>query len=210
MALIEMPLTVFNERPPRSIREFLEEADARIQAWYRTREGRAGGFVPSDFLPVYHALNALVDADLAAGNMFCEWVSGFGVVAMLAAHFEFDAYGIEIDGTLVEAARQLSDEFSLPAQFVQGSFIPAGGEAHVEHIGSGEVSWLTPEVDMAYSELGLTPQDFDVIYAFPWPGEEDVITRLFDDFASVNAILLTYSQLEGIRIRRKVLKRRQR
>lgn len=210
MALIDVSLTVFNERPPRKIVAFLEEAEARIQAWCSSRTVSRTGFVPSDFLTVYHALDAVVDADLAAGNMFCEWDSGFGVVAMLAAHFEFEAYGIEIDAGLVDAARSLSEDFELPAEFIQGSFIPAGGERDAMDACVSELAWLNTDEGEAYPELGLTTRDFDVIYAFPWPGEEQVIARLFDGFASVNAILLTFCQLEGVRVRRKILNRKKR
>lgn len=62
----------------------------------------------------------------AAGPLFCEWGSGFGVVSCLAALLEFDAYDIEVDSTLVRASRRLAPELDLPAEFAQGSFIPAG------------------------------------------------------------------------------------
>ena len=48
------------------------------------------------------------------------------MVTCLAALLEFDAYGIEVDGTLVRASRRFAADFDLPAEFAHGSFIPAG------------------------------------------------------------------------------------
>ena len=101
------------------------------------RQIRISGFVPSDFEPVYQALDAIVEGNLASGDVFCEWGSGFGVVAMLAQLLEFQTYGIEIEDSLVTGARQLAEEFDLPVDFVTGSFVPAGGEHIVDELCSG-------------------------------------------------------------------------
>ena len=206
MPLTDIPLHIRERRLPRDIAEFLTEADDRIKAFVEEREIRITGFVPSDFEPVYHALHAVVEDDLAAGDVFCEWGSGFGVVAMLAATLEFQAYGIEIEDSLVVGSRLLCDDFDLPVDFVTGSFIPGGGEPIVDELCSGTDAWLTGVSDNAYQELGLGPRDFDIIYAFPWPGEEHVIAALFDEFACMGALLLTFDHLEGVRVRRKVVR----
>jgi hypothetical protein len=52
--------------------------------------------------------------------------------------------------------------------------------------------------------LQLDPDDFDIIFAYPWPGEEQVIFDLFADNAAVGALLLTYLGQEGLRLQRKV------
>ena len=57
---------------------------------------------------------------------------------------------------------------------------------------------------------GLTPDDLDVVYAYPWPDEEAVTAELFERYAGTGAILLTYHGGDGIRARRKVDKRRRR
>ena len=207
MPLTDLAVNIREGRIPREIASFVDESDARIQSFIENRNVRITGFVPSDFEPVYFALRAIVEQDLATGDVFCEWGSGFGVVAMLAALLEFDACGIEIEDSLVEGARDLAEDFGLPVDFVTGSFIPEGGESIVERLCSGEDAWLTPTTDDAYLQLGLRVCDFDVIYAFPWPGEEHVIAALFDEFASVGALLLTFGPIEGVRIRRKVVKR---
>ncbi|MEZ6127521.1 MAG: hypothetical protein R3C59_02405 [Planctomycetaceae bacterium] len=207
MALIDVPLHIRERRLPHDVAQFLQEANDRIRQFIEERQIRISGFVPSDFEPVYQALDAIVDNDLACGDVFCEWGSGFGVVAMLAELLEFQCYGIEIEDSLVTGARQLAREFDLTADFVRGSFIPAGGEAIVEQLCANEDAWLTPTTDDAYSQLGLSANDFDVIYAFPWPGEERVIATLFDEFCAVGSLLLTFDHIEGVRARRKVVRR---
>ncbi len=207
MPLIDVPLQIHERRLPGDVAEFLEEANDRIKRFVEERQIRISGFVPSDFEPVFQALDSLVEENLASGDVFCEWGSGFGVVAMLAQLLEFQTYGIEIENSLVVGAQQLADEFDLPVDFVCGSFVPEGGERIVDELCSGTDSWLTGIADDAYSQLGMSPNDFDVIYAFPWPGEENVIAGLFDEFCAVGSLLLTFDHLEGVRVRRKVIRK---
>src|SRR5437667_763604 len=118
---------------PGDVRSFLREADRRIERF--RLNSRIHGFVPSDFERTYGILRALAAADLTAGRLFCEWGSGFGVVACLAAMLDFDACGVEVEGELVDAARKLAEDFSLPVEFVHGSFILPGGEVYLEAAG---------------------------------------------------------------------------
>ena len=90
--------------------------------------------VPCDLVALYHALRSIAEAGLACGDSFCEWGSGLGGVASLAAMLGFDAYGIEIDQDLCRAAQELAGDFSVPVEFVNGSFIPNEAEGLV---GSG-------------------------------------------------------------------------
>ncbi len=209
MPLIDVPLNIRERRLPRDVAEFLKEADTRIQDFIAERKVRISGFVPSDFEPVFHALDAMAENELATGNTFCEWGSGFGVVAMLAALLEFECYGIEIEDSLVGASRKLAEDFDLPVDFVTGSLVPTGGEPIVEQLCSRDNVWLFSNTDDAYDQLGMAPNDFDVIYAFPWPGEEAVIAALFDEYAAVGALLLTFGHIEGVRVRRKVVRVKQ-
>jgi hypothetical protein len=166
---------------------------------------RTPAFVPSDFAGAYGVLAALAESNLAPGTRFCEWGSGYGVVTCLAAMAGFDACGIEIDADLVAAARELAADFDLPAEFVRDSFIPPGGEALADVAGS--FSWLVTDAGSAGDELGLDADDFDVVYAYPWPDEEWVIDGLFRRYAAVGAVLVTYHGGEGFRARRKTAKR---
>jgi hypothetical protein len=51
--------------------------------------------------------------------------------------------------------------------------------------------------------MGLDINDFDMVFAYPWPGEQHVIERLFDRFAADGALLMTYNGTEGVRLFRR-------
>src|SRR5579885_3294362 len=114
MALLDVKLTVADAELPADVRALLREADRRIERFQR--DCHVPGFVPSDFAGAYRVLRALQEADAAPGGLFCEWGSGFGVVACLAALLGYDAHGIEIEGELVDAARELAADFDLPVE----------------------------------------------------------------------------------------------
>jgi hypothetical protein len=61
----------------------LERGGQRIRGYYRRHRGSA--FVPSNFRGAYGILQHPAAQAEAAGTLFCEWGSGFGVVACLAA-----------------------------------------------------------------------------------------------------------------------------
>ncbi|MCH8839803.1 MAG: hypothetical protein IH831_03840 [Planctomycetes bacterium] len=192
---------------PDDVVAFLREADLRVSQFVRNSPIRVTGFVPSDFVTVYHALRAITEANLAPGTSLCEWGSGFGVVASLAAMLEFNAYGIEIERGLVDASRRLADDFGLPVEFVHGSYVPSGAEAYVEEAyadNNAEYLSLVTDADDAYDELGLNLDDFDVVFAYPWPGEERLIENLFEKYAAEGTLLLMYNQYNSVRLRRKV------
>ncbi len=188
---------------PADLADFLAESDRRINRYVASTLDRpVHAFVPSDFALVYSYLRALADSNLAPGKFFCEWGSGFGVVTCLASAVGFSACGIEIERELVEGSRALAAEFFPNVEFACGSFIPPGGEAMVDDV--DEYAWLVDRGANGYEELLLEPDDFDVIFAFPWPGEEHVIEALFEYYAGVGAVLITFRGKEGVRIQRKL------
>ena len=210
MPLVDIDISINGSVLPDDVVAFLREADLRVSQFVRNSPIRVTGFVPSDFVTVYHALRAITEANLAPGTSFCEWGSGFGVVASLAAMLGFKVCGIEIERDLVDASRRLADEFGLPVEFVHGSFVPSGAEAYAEEASAdnnAESFWLVTEADDAYDELGLDPDDFDVVFAYPWPGEECLIASLFEKYAAEEALLLIYDKFNCVRLRRKVGKR---
>ena len=184
-------------------RRLLAEADQRIEDFV-ARRNLAGwvGFVPSDFALVDACLGWIVDNSLTSGSMFCEWGSGYGVVTMLASLREFNAFGIEVDAELVDEARQLADDFNIPAEFAHGSMIPDGHERLLKHL--GDYAHLETDTPGGYGELDLEPDDFDLIYTFPWPGEEHFAEKLFDRCAADGALLLTYHGINDLRLQRRV------
>ncbi len=209
MALDDVTLHTREDRLPSEIRKFLSEADRRIEDFTEAaRNHPIPAFVPSDFTAAYWALSAIDELSLSAGSLFCEWGSGFGVVTCLAAWMEFESYGIEIEPELVTEADALARDFDLPAEFVAGNFVPSDAETLA--VTPGEVAWLATEGADAYDELGMNLDDFDIIYAYPWPGEDDVLGHLFEQYAADGALLVTYNGIEDLRIRRKVRRRHSR
>ncbi len=199
MPLQPLPLTHSQLVLSRNVRLFLDEADRRIEHFQR--HSRCPAFVPSDYVRVYAALQAVEAAGLARGRSFCEWGSGFGVVASLAALLGFDACGIEAEEELVAEARLLARDFDLPVTFSHGSFLPAGSA--ISGKPGEDFAWLETGTASGYLELGLDADDFDLIFAYPWPDEEGFTARLFEGHGRPGALLLTYHGGEDLRLRRR-------
>jgi hypothetical protein len=209
MHLLNLPLPKNERAVPDDVRRFVREAERHIARFQASC--RFTGFVASNFEGAYGVLQALAVAQLAPGSRFCEWGSGFGLVASLATMLDFDACGIEINRELVDAAQALADDFDLPAEFIHGSFIPRGGDVYIDaaYVRSGDgFAWLSTDAGHALDELGQAPDDFDIIFAYPWPDEEDVIGDLFERCAAVGAILMTHHGGDEFRLRRKITGRR--
>ena len=199
MPLVDLNLSVGSAELPGDVQAFIREAERRIEHFQINSS--VPGFVASDYTHAYGVLRALAAAELPPGRLFCEWGSGFGVVACLAALLDFDACGIEIDSDLVEAGRKLAADFDLPVEFVCGSFIPRGAKASVDS--DDGFAWLTTDGDGAHEELGLTTDDFSIVFAYPWPDEERVIGNLFERYAAVGAVLVTYRGGSDFLVRQK-------
>lgn len=183
---------------------FLKEAMLRIEQFQETQH--VNGFVPSNFATIFQVLKHLKAQCIAPGPHFCEWGSGFGVVACMAAICGFTACGIEINADLVTHARQLAKDFDIDVEFHCNSFIPHGSEHCLE---ADEASaWLTERTG-DLEEYGISPENYDVIFVYPWPGEEDMMYKLFSKHASQGALLLTYAGREEWRLQRKIRPARQ-
>jgi len=187
---------------PAEVAALLADAQQQIDGLDNTTRIEIPAFVPSNFELAYRALAEIQAANLATGRRFIEWGSGIGIVTCLASLVGFDAVGIEIEPKLVEMARTIAREHDIAVQFACGSFVPDGIVPRVDWIDG--VAWLTTEGRDGHEELELDPDDFDVVFAYPWPGEEQVIFDLFADTAAVGALLLTYHGIDGVRLQRKV------
>ena len=203
MRLVEIQLAL-DERPlPPRVAALLDHAKNRVDELEDKSRAAIPAFVPSDFALVFRALAEIQSANLATGRRFLEWGSGMGVVACLAAELGFEAAGLEIEPSLVHIADEIARLHGFEVQFICGSFVPAALVDRVEV--TGDVHWLTTtDADDGYRELQLEPDDFDVIFAYPWPGEEQVLFDIFTNCASVGALLLTYHGQEGMRLQRKL------
>jgi hypothetical protein len=196
--LLDLPLAAAATRPPADVRRFLREAGRRVRRIQRA--DRLPAFAASDFGRVYGALCEARGAGALPVRWFCEWGSGLGVVSCLAAALGLDAWGIESEPALVRAARRLAADFDLPAEFVRGSFIPAAAEEGLTR--GRDFAWLSRGRAPAYEAMGLGPDEFDLVFAYPWPDEEALVEGLFAGHARAGAALLTYHADGALRLRR--------
>lgn len=163
------------------------------------------GFVPSDYQAVYQCLNAISNSHLLCGNRFCEWGSGLGVVASLAAMIGYESYGVEKDTTLSDVAEEIRQARGISVTLVNGSFIPSGSDDLIDDAfanNDGELS-LNTDSDRAYDDLGSELAGFDLVFSFPWPGDTRLTERIFDRFAAQGAILMVYHESESMALHRK-------
>jgi hypothetical protein len=198
MPLRNLDLAPSDDPIPADVARFIREADRRIDVFQDAC--RVPGFVPSDYSTAYRVLRSVAESGLTRGRQFCEWGSGFGVIACLAAMLDFDSCGVEVENILVEEARKLADDFELPVEFAAGSYVPRGAEDRIHR--GGSYSWFSTEGDYAYEDLGLDPRDMDVVFAYPWPDEEPVTIDLFQRYCGSGALLITFHGGDDFRIRR--------
>jgi SAM-dependent methyltransferase len=202
MRLVEIEFALSPEAIPANVAALLADSTTQIELLEDESRASIPAFVPSDFELVYRALVEIKSGNLATGRRFLEWGSGTGVVTCLAVWLGFDAAGIEVEPKLVRLAEQLAKKHHVAAQFACGNFVPAGSEPRLDL--AGDVAWLSSSGGDGYEPLQLDPDDFDVVFSYPWPGEEQVIFDLFADHAAVGALLLTYHGQEGLRLQRKI------
>jgi hypothetical protein len=202
MPLVQLNLPDALPPAPPGVARFIVDAQSRIDSFIESHLTEPiHSFVPSDFPLVYGALRHVADEHLAAGPLFCEWGSGAGVVTCLAAMVGFGACGIEFEIDLVELSIRLARHYHLKAGFCRGNFVPHGGQKIAEEV--SEFEWLAIGGPDPYDQMDLEIDDFDMVFAYPWPGEERVIERLFHRFASDGALLMTYNGAEGVRLSRR-------
>lgn len=163
------------------------------------------GFVPCDYEMAYQCLKTLRASYELCGYRFCEWGSGLGVVASLAALVGFESYGIERGKEIAILSQQLAKENSINVDLVCGSFIPEGADKIVDEAYSandGDIALYT-EADDAYAELGMDIDCFDLIFAFPWPNDLELVKQLFAEYAASGAVLMTYNDRDKFTLLRK-------
>ena len=190
---------------PTEIVGFLRSADALVEQHRINGAMSFRGFVPSDYTAIYQCLRVVHDTQLLTGDRFCEWGSGVGVVASLAAMIGFESFGIEYDTNLCTVAEGICEDFDIPVEVVNGSFIPEGVEDLIDHAfatHNGELA-LHTDPDLAYEEMGYAINDFNLIFAYPWPNDLELTCEIFDRCAAQGALLLTYYESESIALHRK-------
>ncbi|MGW8268748.1 MAG: hypothetical protein ACWGSQ_20450 [Longimicrobiales bacterium] len=161
-----------------------------------TGVGNFHPFVAADYEVVLEALLPF----RAPGSMFLEWGSASGVITIMADLLGFRAFGVELDPELVRIARALALQLDSGATFTEGSFLPQGyrfrppdGDGRLGTIGQGP---------SAYLRMGHALDEFDLVFAFPWGGEEPLMLDLIRTYGRRDALLLLYTVNDGVRVYR--------
>lgn len=171
--------------------------DAGWEIWERfeseVRDHEFHPFVATDYSIVRRALQHYC----VPGQRFLEWGSASGVIAIMADMLGFEAYGIELDASLVKTARELATRFNSNAKFVAGSFLPTG------------YRWQTSDGDERTGTLGTGPSgylqlehpldSFDVVFGYPWGGEAPMMHDLMKQYGRRDALLLINDTNAGVR-----------
>jgi hypothetical protein len=153
-------------------------------------------FVAADYECVLQALLAL----RAPGLRFLEWGSALGVITIMADLLGYEACGIELDPALVVVARNLARRNESRARFAVGSFLPADYEWRPRS-GDGRLGTIG-EGPAGYADLGHPLADFDLVFAFPWTGEEPLMHDLMQRHGGSEARLLLYGVTGGVQVYR--------
>ena len=158
-------------------------------------------YIGSELPAVDRALTRIQNEGLARGPVFCEWGSGLGGVCGVAAINGFTPYGIEIQRELVASARSLASDLDYAMVFAEGTFLLPGDE---ELAAGADPHTRLDFNERAWDELELTPEDCDVVFAYPWHNEEAFVDNVFSRHASVNSLLLTFHDFGQVLVQRKV------
>ncbi|MCB1099255.1 MAG: hypothetical protein KDN22_27035 [Verrucomicrobiae bacterium] len=195
---LDLPTTSGFELPD-AVASYLEEANRRIDVLFDTeRNKRTPKFIPSDPELLYAALAEVTERDLPLGRVYCEWGSGLGLGTCMAALLGYEAYGIEIEPTLVDASRALAEDSGIDARIIEGSYIPEGFESYggmggeelvrPEHFFGGDGEFFAP----SYEGMPYTTDEIDLFFVYPWPTEQEFMLQLFDALAAEGAVFLAY------------------
>jgi hypothetical protein len=175
-------------------------ADLRTAGWEiferfetEVRDRRVHPFVAAD----YDAVLTSLIAHRAAGLRFLEWGSASGVIAIMADLLGFDAFGIELDESLVQMARDLATRFHSGARFVAGSFVPTG-YAFSPGTHDGRTGWIGSGPS-GYMQLARALDEFDVVFGYPWSGGEPMMLDLMRCYGRPDALLLLYGVNDGVK-----------
>ena len=171
--------------------------------WYRRPIEQ---YVACDFRYVARAIHQVIDRKICDGNTFCEWGCGFGIVTGLAALLGMEAIGIEAEEFLVKQGQELFQKESIPGELWLGNFLPHGAE-QLADLQSDHAS-MFHQVPPAYEQHEMRLDDFSLIFAYPWPGEEHFLRDVFRVYARPDALLLMFRGPYQIELYRKSVRSR--
>ncbi len=192
---------------PEPFASLIQDADDRWEKfWAQKLNKRYPRYVASEPGQVYAALRHVRDEGLALGERFIEWGSGFGVATNLAAQLGFEATGIELEDGLVAIAESLAEKYQTGAEFITTTYIPEGYISY-DHVGGSDIvpdeSFGHQAEPPRYDGMDIGLDEIDVFFVYPWPGEQEMMLKLFQSVASEDAILIAYYGDQEICIYRK-------
>lgn len=192
MALREIALNLEEyEELSGSVQDWISASRERIELyWDRFSQQPLPQFVECDFDLVAAALSECVSRDLVDGRLFVEWGCGFAVVTGIAGILGLDAIGIEAEEMLCIEGRKLLQRYGIQAEIWQGNFLPEGARRLAED--TDPLVSLTHTISPAYAQNNMSIDDFAIVFAYPWPGEEHFLRLVFDRYARVGALLLMF------------------
>jgi hypothetical protein len=208
LALLNIQIDPCESAIPRLVAKTIADAWETIQAFQtQTRNNPVKGFHPSDFEGAYQWLVGLKKQfSQNAIPRFCEWGSGFGVTSYLAQSLGYEATAIESDPKLFQAAQRWQNRIGASFTHLNGSFIPPSFlEKHqsITAFNPTPTLWLNLNVESRSESNRLDSHEFDLVYAYPWPGEEEFIFELFDVVSKPGALLLTFHGAADFRLHQK-------
>ncbi len=155
--------------------------------------------IGSQLPTVNRAFEEIQRRGLPAGNQFCDWGSGLGGVCGVAALNGFKSLGIEFHHQFVVAAREIAESQNLPITYCEGTFFVPGDETL-----SDKHSRMIMTYDkLAWEQTELSHQDIDVVFSYPWPGEEGFTDRVFLRHAKPGTLLVTFHGCDQLLVQRK-------
>jgi len=178
----------------RSLNELYDEGQRIWEQFDReVRQQEWHPFVNANYTTVERALLPF----RGKAQRFLEWGSATGVITIMADLLGFEACGIELDAGLVDIARDLAVRFDSNARFAAASYLPTGytyrsptGDSRLGTIGEGPSGYLA---------LGKQLDDFDLIFGYPWSGEEPIMLDVIQRYASRDAHFLMLTG-KGMRV----------
>lgn len=192
MSLQELEIELDDQSPLEDrIQAWLVSSHLRIQKfWDQFPEKPLAQYVECDFDWLARGLQHCLEHQLTDGNLFVEWGCGFGVVTGVASLLGLDAIGIEAEQFLCQEAELLLQQNDIQAEIWQGNFLPGGASRLA--IDEDPIVSLSHQCLSAYEAHQMSLDDFAIVYAYPWPGEEHFLKLVFDRYSRPGALLLLY------------------
>ncbi len=198
---ISIPSSVDQIPIPAEIRLRITQAKNRIEAFQdRWDRPHIEQFVAADYELVFQTLSWTLESQQTIGRRFLEWGCGFAVVSAFAGSLGLDVIGIEAEQDLLVEGRKTVLQWDAPVELIHGNFLPSGAESLAE---DPTLPSLGHDAVDGYKQTGLDLDDFAIVYAYPWPGEDDFHEAVFDRYSIRGALLMLFCGPNDVRLWRK-------